>query len=1063
MEPLWLAPPGELDKCVDLLVSHNLLVTDISRWRGMVRALPSWVWGTQSTHDTLQECVDADLKRINRLPAIPAEGEPPLATLLKEVIGRLRDLPERQQVDTWLAQVFARRGAADAPREYPTDLPFIDITALPDPVDPDLFEGREEPIQNLDGYWADPTTTIVPIVAFGGVGKSALVWHWVRKLPRDVTVCRQMFAWSFYSQGQGDYEKDSTKFLNAVREHLLRCLSFWPVPNGETFDLTPVAANAPQRLARELARAFASVGGLLILDGLEPMQNPDVVEGGSPKDLGLKVFLRTLRDDLTTRPNLPRRLLLLTTRWAIGGLREPSEGGVPNGIRELRLENLTPAQGSRLLRNARDPRDRMKKLHFGSRTAMDLPVVEEAFRATSVQQGGHALSLVLLASYIFRRHDGDLANKSDLDEFSLDEKDTAHKYARRMIRCYDEKLFNDPERTSPLFKTCRHVLLLLGLFDRPALSRHLDLLRQTGESQHFFANISRHDFTSAVEELISLRFLNSGTQAGSTLDTHPLIREYFSRRFREEAPAAWVAAHGILYEALGSRARGLKSLPESVDDLEPVFQAVVHGCRAGRQKDVLDTIYVPIILRGKPNEVPPLAGGFGPLLSAISHFFEPGRWDALVGLDDPKDQLTVIVQAGLCLLPIKGYSSEPTGACFKKGLELVEAGYGTPDIQFSVLFGLWRYEMSCGRENRALTLATKIDGMAGEMVRAATEPATRERAAGLERAASLAMSVTQTFRGHFHEALNYARRGTREWTNVRDSNRADGRFLSEPSVTCLIFEAMCLWYTGEQEKARVVGDEAVSLASGMAGHLYNRIVVLYFEAFIHQYLAEPDEADRRVQEVIELCLDEGYSPWQHGATAIRGWAQASRGAVDAGITTLTCRHRRRDWAKGNRAELDAGLDVLRAGQYGWYHTGAGVNTAYWMTLEAEILLDLGRQDEAVKVLREAIGRAEENDDRWWLPESYRMLALCRLSRPELGAGDLQFAERQFKEALREASGQKSLSLELRAVVSLHDLRVSQGRGGETAPLLRDLLAKFPTGDQTHDLTEARSRLAEANP
>jgi hypothetical protein len=48
----------------------------------------------------------------------------------------------------------------------------------------DLF-GREEDIAFLDRAWANDDVNIVTIIAWGGVGKSTLINHWLRKMAAD--------------------------------------------------------------------------------------------------------------------------------------------------------------------------------------------------------------------------------------------------------------------------------------------------------------------------------------------------------------------------------------------------------------------------------------------------------------------------------------------------------------------------------------------------------------------------------------------------------------------------------------------------------------------------------------------------------------------------------------------------------------------------------------------------------------------------------------------------------------------------------------------------------------
>ena len=66
---------------------------------------------------------------------------------------------------------------------------------------PQLF-GREHELEKLTDAWLDPEVRVMTVVAAGGVGKSALVNHWLRDLrDRDYLGAQRVLAWSFYSQG----------------------------------------------------------------------------------------------------------------------------------------------------------------------------------------------------------------------------------------------------------------------------------------------------------------------------------------------------------------------------------------------------------------------------------------------------------------------------------------------------------------------------------------------------------------------------------------------------------------------------------------------------------------------------------------------------------------------------------------------------------------------------------------------------------------------------------------------------------------------------------------------
>src|SRR3982750_3486186 len=96
---------------------------------------------------------------------------------------------------------------------------YLDIGRLPIPGP--HFVGREAEFARLDAAWEDPATHVLTLVAFGGVGKSALVAHWLDRMAADNwRGAARVLDWSFYSQGSKDQNTSAEPFI----DHTLRFL-----------------------------------------------------------------------------------------------------------------------------------------------------------------------------------------------------------------------------------------------------------------------------------------------------------------------------------------------------------------------------------------------------------------------------------------------------------------------------------------------------------------------------------------------------------------------------------------------------------------------------------------------------------------------------------------------------------------------------------------------------------------------------------------------------------------------------------------------------------------------
>ena len=91
---------------------------------------------------------------------------------------------------------------------------------------------------------------------------------------------------------------------------------------------------------------------------------------------------------------------------------------------------------------------------------------------------------------------------------------------------------------------------------------------------------------------------------------------------------------------------------------------------------------------------------------------------------------------------------------------------------------------------------------------------------------------------------------------------------------------------------------------------------------------------------------------------------------------------------------------------------------YYLALKSEALHFAGRTAEALQAIKEAEAAAERSEQLWWNAELHRLRAVY-LGR--LGAEDARIHE-AFREAIRAAMQQKSVSLATRAEASYAEYR-----------------------------------------
>src|ERR1700730_3767665 len=198
--------------------------------------------GRRITRKSLEKMPPAASPVVTRKP--PAR----LGQFVSFILGRANLSPSNTQGGS---PVRESRSPGSMPKR-------ISIARLP-VTGSDVF-GREEDIAFLDDAWANQDVNVVSIIAWAGVGKSTLINHWLRRLAAEhYRSAELVFGWSFYRQGTSRGTSSADEFLDAA-------LTWFGDPD-------PRIGTAWEKGER-LAQLVAHRRSLLVLDGLEPLQNP---------------------------------------------------------------------------------------------------------------------------------------------------------------------------------------------------------------------------------------------------------------------------------------------------------------------------------------------------------------------------------------------------------------------------------------------------------------------------------------------------------------------------------------------------------------------------------------------------------------------------------------------------------------------------------------------------------------------------------------------------------------------------------------------------------------------
>jgi predicted ATPase len=385
---------------------------------------------------------------------------------------------------------------------------------------------------------------------------------------------------------------------------------------------------------------------------------------------------------------------------------------------------------------------------------------------------------------------------------------------------------------------------------------------------------------------------------------------------------------------------------------------------------------------------------------------------------DNKDrELSLHVVLGTNLIATKGYCGPEVERTYSRAFELCHEVVETPHL-LPVLYGLWSIHIVKSKHRKAWELGKEFLDRA----RRQGDPAVLvgHRLVG---SPLFGLGELTQAREHFQKCVSaYAPAQHRSLTWL---------YGQDPGMVGHVWLGWTLWLLGYPERALVHSHTSLHLSQDVS-HAHSQAYALFTTAVHHQFRRESQRVHDLAKAAMELSAEQKLAYWLGMAMCPDGWAIAQQGHATEGIDM-----QRR------------GLDAVR-------NTGVGFIVPYFLCLLAETYGKAGEAGAGLAVLTEALALIEENEERFWEAELYRLRGELLLKE---GAA-CDDVEQCFHQAIAIARRQDAKSLELRAAMSLSCLRQKQGRKEEAGQVLAEIFSWFTEGFDTADLKEARVLLEQ---
>lgn len=347
-------------------------------------------------------------------------------------------------------------------------------------------------------------------------------------------------------------------------------------------------------------------------------------------------------------------------------------------------------------------------------------------------------------------------------------------------------------------------------------------------------------------------------------------------------------------------------------------------------------------------------------------------------------------------------------------------GSGDTELKLQSLWYQWAMEMNCGDYRTSLNTVRQLHQLAKRV----TDDATRLMA-------QRCLGNALLYAGELDVARELLQHAADHYVAPRDGRHAtlfhfDQRLMARSKLTRV------LWLMGyvdralEQARRNFEAAQAANEGQNMCWVLQDGLCPIG--------LATGDlaTAESGLTIMSEWSTRVDAELWKIMATCWKAKLLIERGEFAQGVTLM-------------RPALDS---CERSGWQLWYSEHLGYL--------AEGLAGLGYLDEACGTIERAIAWGEQRGAGWCQAELLRKKGVMLLQRATDSL--VPEAEDCFRRARSLARKQSALFWELRVVLSLARLRVSQGRHNEARRMLRPVSDRFTEGFDSSDLRAARNML-----
>ena len=383
-------------------------------------------------------------------------------------------------------------------------------------------------------------------------------------------------------------------------------------------------------------------------------------------------------------------------------------------------------------------------------------------------------------------------------------------------------------------------------------------------------------------------------------------------------------------------------------------------------------------------------------------------------------QMELLTARGIAYMAMKGWPAAEVGENLSSALPLARA-QNRADLLVPILAGLFWNKENPGPVQASLALVAE-----------AFEEARSRRDRDLELVAHMLAVSAHYWLGNLSAVVEHTEQLSAIY-EVECGRRIQATLSHDPKIVAQMHCTTALWMLGYPDRALSMYESNDEHARQM-GNAFDHGVSLTFGGFMFGFRRDVSRCNALVDRVVKMAREERLPILEHLMVVI----------VRADAFYHSGQHS--EHLSGRSRAVDA-----------WASIGGAVGLPVWRSQCADSLVELGRTDEALELVAQALEQIARPDwgERLHLAEILRIHGKALERRQEVDA-----AQQNYLDSLDWARKQQAKSWELRTSMSLARLWQRQGKVKQALDLLQPVYDWFTEGFDTQDLKEAKALLEE---